>query len=269
MAAKEHPSRGLHGLRLINNVVTADGSGRDALIFNNPGFAGGRKTPAMKDKSLDMQGGRPPVTPYIRGRGSAWSLAGDGRRAGFGHSAGTTGKPTGVTVSRWKRVHSEPTYLDQLGKTTPAQPVEDTAVRKRPDVDANIYDDDLFKPNNRKHDFKIATFPVEKYNYFSSHECLHRKIPHEDSGRATLGRLEIQGRYGEGGDPVRPKLENPVTDKYLWFSDDHVRRSPNFQSVDGHTGLAARATLGGPGLMRASLAALPKPPMQHYPFGPL
>lgn len=254
MATRRHPSEELHGLRLINNNVTPDGSGRDYIVFNNPGFAGGRKTPAMRDKSFDMLGQRPPLTPFARGRGSAPSLTSDLRKSGLGMSSAKSGKPSPAVVARWKRVASEPTYLDQLGKmkTTPPSP-RDIQLPKKPQVDASIHEDSNFKPNNRKVDLKMETFPVEKYMYFSHPELLHRKAPQEDHGRATLGRLEIQGRFG-----VQPRIENPTADKYHWFGDDHVRRSPNFQSEDAFTGLAARATLGGPGLMRASLAALPK-----------
>lgn len=262
MAARQHPSEGLYGLRLIQNNVTSDGSGRDFVIFNNPGFTGGRRTPGMKDKTLGMQGQRPPLTPHVRGRGAAWSLPGDGRKAGFGKSAATTGKPGAGTVARWKRVASEPTYLDQLGKTKPPSP-RDIQLPRKPNVEVSFHEDADFKPQNRKVNLKMETFPVEKYQYFSHPELLDRKAPQEDHGRATLGRLEVEGRFG-----AKPSVGKPTADKYHWFSDDHVRRSPNFQSEDAHTGLAARATLGGPGLMRASLAALPRMPANLvYPFG--
>jgi len=248
-----HRSTRCHGLRGINNNYVSDGTGRDWLIFGDPGFDGGRLTPRGADTSLPPQGDREQIIVPFK------FPVGDGRRPVPNVPRGKDGsslKPLPSTIRRWERSYSAPTALEATSGFTekPDNPRETVPLKRYLTLDEQAKLDTQFKPNLAAHPLVCPTFPVEKYRFYSDLAVYHAHLPVKENDLPKPG--PDQSTYTRS---VTQKLKNPIISKHHYFSQAFVRNSPHFQTTSPHDGLAKprRAFSSMQGRMTASLAEVP------------
>jgi len=250
-----HPANGFAGLRLINNTVCADGSGRDWCMFGDPSYHGGRRTPQGADQRLPPKGDRP------SGLGINKRATSDGRR-GVGvpvvprHQDGSAKKPLPGIVARWQRVNSSPCILDAVARCA-ARPGEGKDVLPMAHyltADEQAKLDAQFKPNMATHRFSTPTFPVDKHHYFGQQEVKEAKRPDGAGVKIKLG--PPQTTYTAGLCDSGLTLENSIYSKHHYFSEPTIQQSCHFQTTSPHDGLAKpRKQFHGPvGSLTASLS---------------
>lgn len=258
-----HRSTCLHGLRLINNNYTSNGTGRDWCIFGDPGYDGGRRTPPAPSASLPPTGDRPPNLKPKR------KDLGDGRKPVASVPRckdGSSKRPLPAVVQRWQRQASAPSALDAQARCggRPTEPKEDLPLAHFLTAAEQEKLDSQFKPNLASYPFHKETFPVDKHQYYSERPIVEAKIPHTQIKK--LG--PTLSTYTSG---VVQQLDAPVIHKHAFFSEGSVRDSPHFQTTSPFDGLAKPRKAFGTqvGSLTASLAALPRrmEPGMPFPFG--
>eukprot|EP00928_Gymnodinium_smaydae_P029061 TRINITY_DN21990_c0_g1_i3.p1 TRINITY_DN21990_c0_g1~~TRINITY_DN21990_c0_g1_i3.p1 ORF type:complete len:304 (+),score=32.61 TRINITY_DN21990_c0_g1_i3:101-913(+) len=222
-SVSHHRSNGLVGLRLIDNNYVSNGTGRDWVIFGDPGYEGGRRTPVGLSSGLPPQGDRDPLV------GPPRKPKGDGRRPIPAVPRGKDGsalKPLPSVVQRWQRVASAPSALDAMARTgdRSAEPRDALPLATYLSADEQAKLDSQFKPNMACHPFSMPTFPVEKYNFFSHQPVLEAKRP-----KIEMKLGPHRSTYSEA---VVQKLENPVIASHHFFAEDTLRDSAHFVRRD-------------------------------------
>eukprot|EP00929_Paragymnodinium_shiwhaense_P109861 TRINITY_DN76428_c0_g1_i1.p1 TRINITY_DN76428_c0_g1~~TRINITY_DN76428_c0_g1_i1.p1 ORF type:complete len:289 (+),score=68.51 TRINITY_DN76428_c0_g1_i1:97-963(+) len=229
-----HPGDGMAGLRLMNNNHMSNGTGRDWMLFGDPGFHSGRKTPPPPDPSLPPRGDRPHIPGPLK---INW---GDGRRPLPNvprAKDGSSIKPVPAVIRRWEKQASAPCFLDGMGFVA-AEPPEGKAIVHYLTADEQKKLDSQFKPNMASYPFQKETFPVQKYRYYSDvniAEAFEPKLPILDKPPALCST------YTEGmreGVSKCPPGHQPTISPYHNFSEDIVRQSPHFQTVTSKDGLS-------------------------------
>lgn len=251
----QHPSSRLHGLRMINNNYVPDPTGRDWMISGDPGYHSGRMTPNLgrdhvpgppiRQKGID---GRRPCPPKSRVRNGAMH-------------------PVPAVLQRWQRSQSMPCAIDKLahravglGQDAVSYTMPATSKGEMEKLDTQ------FKPTMSAHPCRAGTLPVDRYHYFSEMSIVDTRRPQ--------GSSEVEPAVSSYTHDCRhQRLEEPTLHTHHFFSEPHLQVSPHvqyMQPADGISGprstlnqnkmsssLAGLQPLQLPGLMSASMAALP------------
>merc|ERR1719203_765764 len=157
----------------MNNNYTADGSGRDWVIFGDPGYHGGRQTPTAPDARMPPQGDRPVLKP----RAILGTI--DGRRELRGSKPEVPGGPVPEVLKRWKRANSAPTANDTAAhKRVGSDELRYLLPTMERDAAARL--DSKFKPNLSCHPCTEPPMPVDKYHYFAERRVVEMQRPAGD-----------------------------------------------------------------------------------------
>lgn len=208
--------RGFFGLRLINNNIVSDGSGKDFTIFGCAGYRNGRLTPKPKDEGRLCVYHPPPkinrakvpkrMPPH---HGSTGSLP------TFDGSKGPSISLRPEVQRRWERTHAAGCGIDPGPRRSPSAPEFPAKRRPLPGDPDLEREEAAFNKAVEDKMFRLPTFPVPKYRTFSQRECY----------TATDGRGEEHAEPEESP----PKLGPAPVEKYLYFSGAAINRSPHFE----------------------------------------